>query len=255
MSRRVVGRGHEFNESRGPSAGSASPTPYVGGMTTTTLVPPLVVRLKPRLRGVSHQIACGIALVAGLVLVSQVAPGAARVTAIVYTLCLTALFGFSAAYHRPHWSPKARSRMERLDHAGIYLLIAGTYTPISLALPPAQGNILRAVAWTGALVGTLQSTFWMSASKPLVAAIYVALGWAVLPFLGSLYHGAGPGPLALLLGGGVVYSLGAVVYARKRPDPVPTVFGYHEVFHAMVVLAAVIHFGAVVLVLRNFPRG
>jgi len=224
-------------------------------MNPTALSSPATVRQKPRLRGVSHQIACGVSLLAGLGLVAWAAPGASRVTAAVYALCLVALFGFSAAYHRPHWSPRARARMERLDHAGIYLLIAGTYTPISLALPHDQGATLRAVVWLGALAGTVQSTFWMSASKPLVAAIYVALGWAILPYVGALYAAAGAVPLVLLLGGGVVYSLGAVVYARRSPDPVPTVFGYHEVFHAMVVLAAAIHFAAVVLVLRRFPGG
>jgi len=222
-------------------------------MPATTAPSPTLLRQKPRLRGVSHQIACVVGLIAGIVLITRVSPGAPRVAAIVYTLCLTALFGFSAAYHRPHWTPRARARMERLDHAGIYLLIAGTYTPLSLALPPRQGAILRILVWLGALVGTLQSTFWMTASKPLVAAIYVALGWSILPFLGTMYRVAGPGIFALFLGGGVIYSLGAVVYARKRPDPIPAVFGYHEVFHAMVVLAALIHFVAVVLVLCRGP--
>lgn len=212
--------------------------------------PPLAPRVKPRLRGVSHQLASVVAFAAGAALVLSLAPGSARATAVIYTLCLTAMLGFSAAYHRPHWAPRARARMERLDHAGIYLLIAGTYTPISLALSPTHGATLRAMVWGAALVGTLQSTFWMG-SKVMSAVLYVIVGWSILPFLSEFWRTLDAPSLGLILGGGLVYSVGAVIYARRRPDPVPAIFGYHELFHAFVIVAASLHFAAVTRVLHR----
>ncbi len=201
--------------------------------------------VKPRLRGVSHQIAAGVALVAGTLLVRAAPTEAARQSAMVYTACLTALFAISAAYHRPTWQPTARAWMRRLDHAGIFLFIAGTYTPLCLALAPHDGSTLRAVVWCGAIAGVVQSVLWVQAPKPLIAVLYVILGWSILPYVGRMYAAVGVMPLALVLGGGVVYSLGALVYAKKRPDPVPAVFGYHEVFHALVIVAAALHYAAV----------
>jgi hemolysin III len=206
--------------------------------------------VKPLLRGVSHQVACGVALVAGALLWRSVATDAARHAVAVYTASLVALFGVSAAYHRPTWTPRARQWMRRLDHAAIFVFIAGTYTPLCLALAPADGATLEAVVWVGALAGVLQSMLWVQAPKPLIAVLYLALGWSVLPYVGRMRAAAGIAPLALILGGGVVYSAGALVYAKKRPDPAPRVFGYHEVFHALVIVAAVLHFTAVALVAR-----
>lgn len=200
---------------------------------------------KPRLRGVSHQIAAVVALAAGLTLVTLTKSLAARNSAMVYTACLTALFTISAAYHRPTWGPRMRAWMRRLDHAGIFLFIAGTYTPLCLALSSRDGSTLRAVVWAGAVAGVVQSLVWVTAPKPLIAVIYVVLGWSIIPYIGRMYAAVGAWPLALILGGGVVYSLGALVYAKKRPDPSPAVFGYHEVFHALVITAAVLHFAAV----------
>ena len=212
---------------------------------------PVGALVKPRLRGVSHEIAAVVALVAGAVLVWHTRSAAARHGAMVYAACLTALFAISAAYHRPTWKPRARQWMRRLDHAGIFLLIAGTYTPMCLALAPHDGHLLRAVVWAGAAAGVLQSLLWITAPKPLIAVIYVVLGWSVIPYVPRMYAITGAWPLALLLAGGVVYSLGAVVYARKRPDPAPAVFGYHEVFHALVIAAAALHFAAVTRVVTH----
>lgn len=207
---------------------------------------------KPLLRGVSHQIACFVALVAGAVLVSLAPGDAARRASLVYMVCLTMLFGISAAYHLPTWTPRARQWMRRFDHAAIFLLIGGTYTPLSLALAPDDGARLRLVVWSGAAAGVVQSVLWVTAPKPLIAVIYVVLGWSIVPYVGRMYDAAGPLPLALILLGGVVYSAGAIIYARKRPDPSPRVFGYHEVFHALVIGAAVLHFAAVAaIVLRG----
>jgi hemolysin III len=203
---------------------------------------------KPLLRGVLHQVAGFVALVAGALLVARVSSEGMRDGALVYMVCLTTLFGVSGAYHVPTWTPRARQWMRRLDHAAIFLLIAGTYTPLSMALPVEDGTTLRRVVWGGAIAGVLQSVLWVTAPKPLIAVIYVILGWSILPYVGKMHAAVGPWPLALILVGGVVYSLGALVYARKRPDPMPRVFGYHEVFHTLVIVAAVLHFSAVAII-------
>jgi hemolysin III len=219
-------------------------------MTETSL--PEVSPPKPKLRGILHQIACFVALVAGALLAANAPQEQQRQAALVYMVCLTTLFGVSGAYHVPTWKPRARQWMRRLDHAAIFLLIAGTYTPLSMALKPEDGASLRRVVWGGAIAGVLQSLLWVTAPKPLIAGIYVILGWSILPYIGRMYEAVGPWPLLLILSGGIVYSLGAVVYARKRPDPAPEVFGYHEVFHTLVIVAAMLHFAAVAgIVLRG----
>jgi hemolysin III len=206
-------------------------------VTTTTLAP-----AKPLLRGVSHEVAAGVALAGWIVLAVVASPGPARVAAHVYGASLFTLFAVSAAYHRPSWPPRARLFMRRLDHSAIFLLIAGTYTPFCLLLPPSTGERLLVVVWAGAAAGVVQSVAWIRAPKPLVAAIYVLLGWVVLPVLPALRAALGGGAIALLAAGGALYTLGAVVYAAQRPDPFPRVFGYHEIFHALVVAAAACHF-------------
>ncbi len=212
-------------------------------MSTETPAP-----VKPLLRGVSHQVACAVALVAGALLTRRAPEGDVRRAVMVYTASLATLFGVSALYHRPTWRPRARQWMRRLDHAAIFVLIAGTYTPLSLALSPEHRATLLSVVWGGALAGVLQSVLWVTAPKPLIAVIYVVLGWSIAPYVGEVRAGVGATPLALILTGGVAYSVGALVYAKKRPDPAPAVFGYHEVFHALVVVAAALHFAAVTVI-------
>jgi hemolysin III len=215
---------------------------------TTAAAPPV----KPLLRGVSHQAAAFVALGAGAVLVALAPSAHARLAALVYGLSLVAMFGVSALYHRPTWQPAARARMRRLDHATIFLLIAGTFTPFAvLGLEGRETTTLLCIAWGGALLGLLQSLFWVHAPKPLTAALYLAMGWAISPYFGELRAALGTAPLLLLLAGGVAYSLGAGVYALRRPNPFPRTFGYHEVFHALVIVASVFHFIAVLgLVVR-----
>jgi hemolysin III len=200
---------------------------------------------KPLLRGVSHEIAAAVALVAWIVLGVDAPNGRARLAANVYGAALFTLFCVSAAYHRPAWSPRARLIMRRLDHSAIFLLIAGTYTPLCLLLPPRSGLPLLAVVWSGAALGIVQSILWARAPKPLVAAIYVALGWVVVPVFPTLRTLLDGSAIALLGAGGAAYTLGALIYAARRPDPFPRVFGYHEVFHLLVVAAAACHFAVV----------
>ena len=205
--------------------------------------------MKPRLRGVSHQYAFFVAMAAGAALVVLVRGAEARVAVAVYALSLCAMFGASALYHRVMWpTPELRRLFAKLDHAAVYLLIAGTYTPFALlVLEPALGWTILGVVWAGALAGVALSLVWIDAPRWLSAALYVALGWVAVVVLPQLWDRAGAMAFALLATGGVLYTLGAVVYARRRPDPAPRVFGYHEVFHVLVIAAAAAQFAAVAL--------
>jgi hemolysin III len=195
----------------------------------------------------------GVASVAGLMLVLASPSPEARVPLAIYALSLVALFAMSALYHRVTWSATARWRLRRLDHGMIFVLIAGTATPFAvLGLPRPVGTAVLAVAWTAALGGLALQFAWAAAAKWVTALMCVALGWAALATVPALWSSLGPFGVALLIGGGAVYTAGAAVYVLRRPDPLPAVFGYHEVFHALVILAAGLHFAVVAnwLVLR-----
>jgi hemolysin III len=200
---------------------------------------------KPLLRGVSHQVAAAFALVGGIALVNAATGLRGALAAAVYGVALTAQFAISAAYHRPRWGTRARLFMRRLDHAAIFMLIAGTYTPFCLLLPPETGRPLLALVWSGALGGMVLSVAWPLAPKWLMAALTVGLGWAIVPIFPAMLGAIGWSGLALLAAGGIAYTVGAVVYATRFPDPFPRVFGYHEVFHALVIAAAICHYIAV----------
>lgn len=215
----------------------------------TAVDDPLATR--PRLRGVLHQFAAAAALGAGLVLIAMAPSGRAAFAAALFSMSLVALFSISAAYHRIVWSVQARARMRRLDHASIFLLIGGTYTPVAmLGLPQATGNGLLLASWAGTLLGISKSLFWANAPKPLTAALAVALGWLGVSYFDEIRRAVDAVDLALLIAGGVVYTLGALVYAAKRPNPTPGVFAYHEVFHALTIAGAVLHFTAVLHLVR-----
>lgn len=199
---------------------------------------------KPLMRGVLHQVGFFVALAAGALLVA-LSPGA-RGACAVYAVSLAAMLGASAAYHRPTWSPRKRAWMRRLDHAAIFVLIAGTATPLAQALPGDARTRFLLVMWAGAALGVVRALVWIQAPKWVVAVLALLLGWASLPFLPQLARALGGVTLACVAAGGVAYTLGALAYAFKRPNPWPRHFGYHEVFHALVVLAAVFHFVAVV---------
>ncbi len=200
---------------------------------------------KPLLRGVSHEIAAAFAAAGGIALVQASTGQRGAVAAAVYGFALTAQFAVSALYHRPRWGDRARMLMRRLDHAAIFLLIAGTYTPFCLLVPPETGRPLLWVVWTGALAGMVLSVLWPLAPKWLMALLTVALGWAVVPTFPSMLAAIGWRGVGLLGAGGIAYTLGAVVYATRWPNPNPRVFGYHEVFHVLVIVAAICHYIAV----------
>jgi len=204
-----------------------------------------LARTKPLLRGVSHEVAAVAAVVGCVFLVHEASSVRGAVAAVVYGASLTALFATSAFYHRPTWSPRARAIIRRFDHSAIFVLIAGTYTPFCILLGGTRGTILLAAVWVGALLGVVRALLWPYAPRDIAAALAVALGWIVVAVLPALHAAVGNAAVALLVAGGVAYSAGAVVYAVKRPDPLPAVFGYHEVFHALVVVAAVCHFAVV----------
>ncbi len=207
---------------------------------------PDALRVKPRLRGVSHEIAFFVVLVLGPVLIIEASMPTARLAAVVYVVCLAGLFGVSALFHRVTWTPPARRRMRRLDHSMIFVFIAGTYTPIAgLTLERTQAIVMLSLVWAGALVGVAIKVFWSDAPKGLSAALYIGLGWVAILALPGLWSSLGPIGFGLLLAGGVSYTAGSIVFASRRPDPLPTVFGYHEIFHAFVIVAAVCHFAVV----------
>jgi hemolysin III len=210
-------------------------------------------RQKPRLRGVFHEGAFYGAVVLGVPLVATAEPGRARFAAAVYASCAALCFGASALYHRPTWRPRVRGWLARLDHAGIYLLIAGTYTPLCLLVMSAGwGKVILTIVWSGACAGILLKLVWLRSPKWLAAVIALTLGWVAVIAFGQLLKIAAAG-LLLLVAGGLLYSLGAVVYARKRPDPIPHLFGYHELFHVLTVAAAGCHYATIALWV--IPRG
>lgn len=206
---------------------------------------------KPKLRGVSHQIAFFVALLATAYLVAVVAKGRTEAAACaIYGASLSTLFGVSALYHRKTWAPGPRKVMRRVDHAAIFILIAGSYTPLFWLLDAEPHHRPLWIIWVGAALGVGKSMLWPHAPKWVTAALYLLLGWAVIGDVYRLREAMGSTAMWLLVSGGVVYSLGAVVYARRRPDPVPLVFGYHEIFHALVIVASMCHFAHVLCILR-----
>lgn len=199
----------------------------------------------PLLRGVLHAWAFWFALVAGAVLL-LLAPGAqARVAALVYGVGLCALFAGSGLYHRWRWNPRWRPLLRRIDHATIFVFIAASYTPIALlVLEGSLRTVVLVGVWAGAVGGVIFSVAWITAPRVLTAGTYLALGWFAVVTIPQLLDRLDTVPLALMGAGGLLYTLGAVVYAAKRPNPWPRTFGFHEVFHTFVTLAAAAHFAA-----------
>lgn len=210
------------------------------------LVPP--ARAKPLLRGVLHQAAFFVSLAVAPLLILGADGGRARLAAAVFAGSVAACFGASALYHRVTWTPGVRLWMRRVDHAGVYVLIAGTYTPVSLlVLRGAWRPTILAIVWTGAAAAIVLKFVWVGAPKWLAAVIGIGLGWVAVAALPQLISHIDPVGVTLLVAGGLVYTAGAVVYARRRPDPAPAVFGYHELFHALTIVAVACQYVAIAL--------
>jgi hemolysin III len=210
--------------------------------------------LKPVLRGVTHAYAFWAALAAAVVLTVLVPPGTPRLASVVYGAGLCGLFAASGAYHRWRWNPRWRPLLRRIDHSTIFVFIAATYTPVALLVMHGTLRwLILAAVWAGALGGVVLSVAWITAPRVLSAACYLCLGWVSVLTLPQLVEALEVAPLVLLAIGGVFYTVGAVVYATKRPDPWPQTFGFHEVFHARVIAAAAVQF--VALAGWVFPAG
>jgi hemolysin III len=209
--------------------------------------------VKPLGRGVSHQFGFFVALLGTALLVHMAGSTGAKVASGVFGASLSVLLGTSALYHRPNWGVVGRARMRRMDHAAIFLLIAGGWTPVLWLVPPvASGHRVLAMIWGAAVLGMAKSMAWPNAPKWLTALLCVGLGWAGVIEIAARASQLPPPTITLLITAGVFYSVGAAIYALKRPNPFPRVFGYHEVFHALVLLASGCLFAHVVILLRHF---
>lgn len=198
---------------------------------------------KPFLRGHFHQAAFFFGLGACAMLIPLATTPSARLSAIIYTLSLLVLFGTSSLYHRIIWPPKIETWVRKLDHSAIFIFIAGTGTPICiLGLPGQAGQDLMTLFWTFAFFGILKEFLWKKAPRWSAGIFYVLMGWMAVPYIGRLEQSLGWGNIWFLLSGGIVYTLGALVYSFRWPDPFPKIFGFHEIFHALVIIAGVLHF-------------
>lgn len=209
--------------------------------------------LKPSWRGWIHAATFPLAIVLGVILLVMAEGTAAKVSSAIFVASSLLLFGTSALYHRIDWSPKVKSIFKRIDHANIFLLIAGSYTPISvLALPPEKATLLLWLVWSGAALGIGFRVFWVGAPRWLYVPLYVLLGWAAMMFIVDFFQNA-PVTMILIIVGGLLYTIGAVFYGLKRPNPFPGKFGFHELFHTCTLLAFLCHWVGIFLVAVNPP--
>jgi hemolysin III len=206
-----------------------------------------IAAVKPKLRGVSHEWAFFLSLGFGATLIILAETPKATLAVAIYAISLSALFGTSALYHRVNWRrPSVRQWMRRLDHSMIFFLIAGTYTPFALlVLNGTLAMAILAVVWIGAIAGAIVEMIWIDHPKWASALIYLSLGWVAVATFPELWSSMGVAGTLLVAAGGLLYTAGAVVYAIQRPNPNPAVFGYHEIFHLLVIAAAVAHFSAI----------
>ncbi len=233
---------HAGTEDAEPASAERSAGPRTAGAEA------LPAEVKPRWRGWIHAGTFPVAVAAGIVLICLAHGPLAKWASAVFTLTSMLLFGVSALYHRINWSPKTKQLFRRLDHANIFLLIAGTYTPLALlALPLDKGVLLLVLVWAGALLGIGFRVFWIGAPRWLYVPLYVLLGWAAMMYIVDIAH-ANLAAMVLVVVGGLLYTAGSIVYGFKRPNPVPGVFGFHEIFHSLTVIAFLCHWAASLLV-------
>ena len=211
--------------------------------------------VKPTWRGWIHAGTFPVAIVLGIVLISLADGTAAKASSAVFMATSLLLFGNSALYHRFNWKPRTKLLLKRIDHANIFLLIAGTYTPIAvLALPPSQGILLLSLVWAGTILGIAFRVFWIGAPRWLYVLLYLVLSWAAVMYLGDLLR-VNTAMMILVVAGGLCYTAGAIMYALKKPNPFPGVFGFHEIFHALTLLAFLCHWTAIMLIAVNPAYG
>ncbi len=214
--------------------------------TNRSRVDPKALLTKPRARGWIHLVATPLVLIATMLSVAVPETFHERFSVAIFGICSVVLFGSSAVYHRGNWSPRVTAALRRLDHSNIFLLIAGTYTPLAvMLLPESQMQLLLTVIWIAALGGILMRQFWIWAPRWLYVPIYIALGWVAVWYLPDFYAASGGLVVTFIVLGGVFYTLGAVVYAIKRPNFFPYSFGFHEIFHVCTVIAWACHYVAI----------
>src|SRR5829696_1219830 len=212
-------------------------------MTADSTVQPASV---PLLRGVLHQAGFAISIVVGILVLLDVVGARQSVAAAAFACSVAVMLGASALYHRVRWTPRVRPWIRRLDHAGIYVLITGSYTVVGLlALHGTLQLVVLGVVWTGAAAATALKFCWVSGPKWLSAGLAIAIGWVGVFALPQLLHAVGLTPVLLIAAGGIFYTLGGIVYARRKPDPAPSVFGYHELFHAFTLVALTLQYVAI----------
>jgi hemolysin III len=220
-----------------------------GQLSTAATVHALATLPKPRYRGTSHFYALFVALVAAIALVATAPAGLATLGATIYAVCMVSMFGASALYHRGNWSPATAKRLLQLDHTAIFLMIAGTYTPIALLAVESTARVATLTAvWVVAAAGIVFEWMPIPAPRGYVTTVYMALGWIGAFSFIPLYESTGWAGVLLIAGGGLLYTIGAVVHAARKPDPWPETFGYHEIFHVFVILAALLHYCAIAFV-------
>jgi len=203
---------------------------------------------KPMLRGWLHLGAAPLAYFAGMALVVFAPTLPERVSTAIFTTTAVMLFGTSAVYHRGKWSPKAQAVLRRMDHANIFLIIAGTYTPLTVMLLDGRTRVwVLAIVWTGAILGLLSRILWLGAPRWVYVPIYVALGWVAIGFIGPFYEAGGAAVVWLIVAGGLCYTVGAVIYGFKWPGKTARYFGFHEIFHALTIAGFICHYLAVAL--------
>jgi hemolysin III len=243
----MVDRARKMRESAGERVAAARDGAAEAAVAARDGAAEAIAKVKPRLRGVSHELAFFVSLVAGAILVVAAPAGKATLAAAIYAGSLSALLGVSAVYHRVDWKrPRIRQWVRRLDHSMIFLLIAGTVTPFAvLVMSGPWADALLVAVWAAAAAGVVVELIWVDAPKWVTALVYISVGWIGALGFPAIVVEAGIGAGALIAAGGILYTAGAVVYARQRPDPNPAVFGYHEIFHLLVIAAAALHFAAV----------